>query len=252
VSDCQKCGAPITLRLDAPVVCTFCGTQNAPAPKEVKVPVAVQVVHNVVHVSTDGVRECRCPHCKKKLVGVRVEDVELDGCPGCGGIWVANESAQKVVAEPKKIFSELAARAAQNARGRFVRAERVACPVCDASLDPTKVHGIELDCCADHGTWFDRNELVRLTAALRGERVPELGVDVAGGKTVCAECKQPLDAARANIGEYGPTCEACWRGRTQQLIATQDAETQKNGAITAAGLVLGLGAAILGAAASKD
>ena len=253
---CQGCGAPISLRAEGETVCGFCGAVNRPAPREVEVPVPVQVVHNVVKVvkAGDGPRELRCPHCKKRLVAAKVEDVELNGCTGCGGIWVDNGSAQAVVAKPRAIFEELAVRAAANARGRLVRAERVACPACDASCDPTSVHGIALDVCAEHGTWFDAAELSSLVAVLNGTRRVVRGHAVPKGDVPCAECGQTIRAETANIGERGPTCEACWRARQKELSAIAESQHDRRAAsamgVAAGGLLLGLAAAMV--ASSKD
>src|SRR6476469_9495567 len=98
MAQCENCSAPLSFADEAPVRCTFCGVENHAPPKTIAVPVPVQVVHNVVHVAPGTeARELRCPHCKKRLVGVRAEDVELHGCGGCGGIWIDNASSQRVV-----------------------------------------------------------------------------------------------------------------------------------------------------------
>lgn len=219
-------------------------------------PVPVQVVHTVVQAAPGAApRELRCPHCKKKLVSVRAEDVELHGCIGCGGIWIDNACAQRVVASPRPIFEELAARAAANARGRFVRAERPACPACDATLDPVTVKQIPLDVCTEHGTWFDARELVLLGAALRGVAAPRVP-GPATGAVPCAECKKTIDAAHANLGENGLTCERCWRARQHELVMLADAHhDQRTAAFSASGagvLVFGIAAAILVGGARRD
>jgi Zn-finger nucleic acid-binding protein len=246
---CRNCSAPLSFSAKAPTVCGFCGVSNDPPPTEVKVPVPVQVVHNVVHVAAGNQpRELRCPHCKKRLVGVHAEGVALHGCGGCGGIWIENACAQRVVSSPRAIFEELATRAAQNARGRFVRAARPACPACDATLDPVMVKTIPLDVCPDHGTWFDASELVLLSAALRGvpARVKTAPIT---GTVPCAECRSMIEAALANVAENGPTCEACWRARQAELIALADARHDQHGAAMgaggAAGLLFGIAAALL-------
>jgi Zn-finger nucleic acid-binding protein len=257
MSQCNNCSAPLSFTAHAATVCTFCGVSNLPPPKAIAVPVPVQVVHNVVHVTAGGApRELRCPHCKKRLAAVKVDDVTLHGCGGCGGIWIENACAQRVLAAPRPLFEELAALAATNARGRFVRAERPACPACDATLDPVTVKRIPLDICPDHGTWFDARELVLLGAALRGVVPPHAPASPMMGTVECAECRTTLDAALANVGENGPTCERCWRGRQAELVAIADAQhEQRSVGLTAGGagaLLLGLGAALLAANASRD
>jgi Zn-finger nucleic acid-binding protein len=256
MSQCQNCSAPLSFRSDAPVVCEYCGASNLPPPKEVEVPVPVQLVQNVIQVAGgERPHELRCPHCKKRLFGVRVEDVELDGCGGCGGIWIENTSAQRVVASPRAVFEELALRAAKNAHGRKVRARRPACPVCDATLDPVTVKKIPLDVCVDHGTWFDARELALLSARLRGVPARELSAGI-GGEVPCAVCGKSIDAALANIGEEGPTCEMCWRARQAELVRLADAGHEQHvGMVGGAGagvLLVGLAAALVAAGGASD
>jgi Zn-finger nucleic acid-binding protein len=206
--------------------------------------VPVQVIHNVVHHGVGDARELRCPHCTKRLAGVRVEEVELAGCGGCGGIWVDNASAQRVVAAPRAIFEDLARRAATNAHGRVVRSQRPSCPVCDAILDAATVKTIQLDVCADHGTWFDAWELANLTRALTGK--PPRRPQAQEGDVACVVCKTTIAASSANLGESGPTCEACWRAHTSRLVGAADARhgAAAAGAAGAGALLLGLALAI--------
>ncbi len=169
MSACSQCGAPITLT-DRAVTCTYCNASNVPAPKEVAVPVPVQLIHNVVVASAaSGDTSARCPHCRKLLHGVRVGAIELNGCQGCGGIWITNADARQVLEKPEPIFADLARRCAGNAHGRSPRSQSPQCPVCSAILDGVVTHNIALDICAEHGTWFDANELDLLVRTRRGD-----------------------------------------------------------------------------------
>jgi Zn-finger nucleic acid-binding protein len=251
---CSNCGAPLAGAPDARVVCAFCHREDAPAPKEVPVPVPVQVVNTVVQVvgsPSEAPVELRCPHCRTRLVTVRASDVDLSGCGRCGGIWVDNASARRVLATPDRIFGELADRAGQNARGSTPRAERPTCPSCPAVLDKVSAHGIELDVCAEHGTWFDRFELSRLTATLRGEAVP--GVRARPDALVrCAGCGATLRADQANLGDQGLACDACWRKRQAALAAAAERRIYGDSPeATTGAVIIGVAAAMLGAALSS-
>jgi Zn-finger nucleic acid-binding protein len=253
MSGCQHCGAPIALSPDKPTTCSFCGRPNNPLPKEVAVPVPVQVVHNVVnvaHAADAPVRELRCPHCKKRMVQVRVVDVELSGCGGCGGIWIGNDSARTVLANPQEIFAELAERAGANARERGNRSNRPNCAECPAVLDRVRMHEIDLDVCGDHGTWFDAFELKTLVGKLTGKEPAKFHP---GDKRriLCAGCARELTADRANISDNGLVCEACWRRREGELIAEGDMRAQRDGGIAVGGILLGVAAVMLGAASSS-
>ena len=152
MGQCLNCSAPLSFG-GGPTECVYCKTVNHPPPAKVEVPVPVQVVHNVVHLSSGSdLRALRCPHCEKRLVGARADGVDLNGCVACGGIWIDSASCQRVVARPREVFEELARRAAANARGPVTRARRPKCPVCDDAMDPVTVKEIPLDVCAEHGT----------------------------------------------------------------------------------------------------
>lgn len=221
VPDCRKCGAPIAFARPETTTCRFCGTSNDPPPKEAVVPVPVQIVNQVVQVvQQDGSPapvELRCPLCRKRLVTVEAAEVALSGCGGCGGIWVDNDSAHVLLAAPQRVFIELAVNAGRNAKVRAASNAPRSCPACTAVLDRVTTHGVELDVCPDHGTWFDAFELRTLVEALFArDKVPSKPLPT---KVACVECKAEIAPAQANIGENGPTCDPCWRKRQEQLVA---------------------------------
>ena len=239
---CQYCGAPLERSPEKSTTCTFCGRVNEPEQ------VPVQIVQNVVQVvgqAPEALRELRCPRCRKRLVTAKIHDVDLSGCVGCGGIWIGNASARKVLAKPEAIFAEMATRAGNNATSRATHAEERTCPECPAILDKVTTHGIELDVCTDHGTWFDAFELAQLVRILRGETTAPAPV-----KTIlCSGCHQPIASDRANVTDFGLRCDACWRNEQQSEIAAFDQKIANQGAsFGVAGAVLGVAAVMLGAA----
>lgn len=235
---CQNCGALLSAaELEQPTVCKFCGATNAPAPSAIPVPVPVAIVHqHVTHVSSDGDAVLRCPHCRLALVSILVGDVKLSGCGRCGGIWVDNRSAQSLVAAPQRVFVDLADRASANAaRNDKRRDPNPCCPECRAVLERTRSHGLELDVCRRHGTWFDSYELSGLLKKLMNHDPAKGRAATNPDATVpCAKCKTLIRYAYANVTEAGPTCDACWRGDRAALVAA--AEAQKTTA--AAGALL--------------
>jgi len=252
MSTCEHCGAPLDRSFEKGTKCDFCGRMNAPLQREVAVP--VQVVHNVVQVvgpvGQDAARELRCPHCRKRLVQVVADAVELNGCGGCGGIWIDNDSARLVLSKPLEVFSDLARRAGENARNRGVREAHPSCPECTAVLDRAVSRGIELDVCPDHGTWFDAFELVCLVDALNGRPSKKEFHPGDTRRIVCATCKAKITADRANITQDGLLCESCWRSLQATALAASEREQRASGAIAVGGALLGVAAVMLGAAAA--
>jgi Zn-finger nucleic acid-binding protein len=255
MAHCSNCGSPLYgpgAITDQPVKCPFCDAMNAPAPKEVMVAVPVQIVNNVVLASDGGAVERRCPHCKKRLVTVVADGVSLSGCGACGGIWVDNASARSVLTNPESVFADLARRAAAGATGSRGKSEKPTCAECPAILDRASVHGIELDVCADHGTWFDARELETLVKILRHEPTDEPAQQKSQqGMISCQMCHQMILEQRANVTEYGLCCEACWREQTRELIATSEAKMDDRGVVVG-GIMLGVAAAMLGASTSSQ
>jgi Zn-finger nucleic acid-binding protein len=253
MSQCEHCGAPLQRNFESQATCEFCDRVNAPLQRQVEVPVPVQIVQKVVHVVGAGspeALELRCPHCRKRLVSVVAKGVELAGCGGCGGIWIDNQSARQVLSTPDAVFADLARRAGGNARDRGPRGSRASCPVCTAVLDRVVTKGIELDVCSEHGTWFDPFELSVLVDTLGG-RTPSR-MPLGDTRAIhCATCRTEIRADRANITEDGLCCEACWRAQQAVVIADADRRAQASGAMAVGGVLLGVAAVMLGAAAGS-
>ena len=166
---CPSCLARIS---NAAKFCHHCGTPIAP--------------EDLASDPTDRV----CPACgsghflRSRALG-ETGFAALE-CTRCAGLWLGDavfetlESRERETAAPaadaKTIRGEINARprVAQSKRGPFYRP----CPVCKTAMIRTnfsKISGILLDRCGDHGIWFDATEL---EATLRwiqigGERTAE-------------------------------------------------------------------------------
>lgn len=216
---CSNCGAPIAFT-GATAACGFCDTVNQAPPKEVKVAVPIQVIHQTVHVQQGepGAAARLCPHCGRRLVTVRVKDVDLSGCGSCGGIWVDNASAQNLMKAPDTVFEDLATRCAAGARSRTKHTKTPVCAQCRIPLDPVENGRLELDVCAAHGTWFDAFELAALIRMLlRPKDAVPAGV---AAPVACVGCQKKIPAANANVTGRGPMCDECWRGEQDRQLAT--------------------------------
>jgi len=103
-----------------------------------------------------------CPHCPNRPLfeGAR-GTVKLHGCGVCGGVWVGNDLAARLLQRLEPDAIALADQAAGHGMPFPPSAPRPACPVCGVALRRITVDGThtELDLCAAHGTWFDRDEL---------------------------------------------------------------------------------------------
>jgi len=110
-----------------------------------------------------------CPACRTEMFVLEFERIELDYCPECKGVWLdAGELellAQIADAVPDKLQAALSGGAASgSSQGRKRR-----CPRCRKKLEEIVTAGeqpLTLDRCpAEHGIWFDQNELKTLIQA---------------------------------------------------------------------------------------
>ncbi len=125
----------------------------------------------------------KCPVCKEPTIVLELDEIEIDYCTSCGGIWLdAGEldlliedekdrelllsSFQKDVEHPEKIYR---------------------CPICRKKMD--KVHvgeskDVLLDKCPDNdGLWFDKGELKDvIQLASKDNKVVELLSELFGSK----------------------------------------------------------------------
>ena len=116
----------------------------------------------------DGVAVPRpCPRCANgtTLVARLVEDILLDECPECQGMFVDTCALERILSERRQARADAilglpasSTKLASSARGPVY----VKCPDCDVLMNRKNFAtgaGIIVDVCRNHGTWFDAQEL---------------------------------------------------------------------------------------------
>lgn len=162
-----------------------------------------------------------CPRCQTDapsgasplpLVEVQTPGVTLRGCNRCGGVFLSRACATHLAAQLPSLAIDVSARGSAHATHQPDLTRTLQCPGCRAPMHRTKVSaaGIELDHCpASCGTWYDRDEIKRVTDAIRssgwGPRRsgPGVGTAVAVGAAavgVAAVGAVAIDAASRNQG----------------------------------------------------
>lgn len=134
--------------------------------------------------ATRYARPVNCPRCASRLAERLVGACQLHGCPSCGGVWLsANDSAR--LAERFPLEAVQMAEAAANATARVETSEPLRCPTCAEPLQRNRFRAnatgfqfiapgdlaraselVELDVCANDGTFFDGGELPRAARAI--------------------------------------------------------------------------------------
>lgn len=120
-------------------------------------------------------RGMNCPACKAPLLALEYNEIEVDYCDDCHGIWLD-------AGELDLLFGDRAVtndflRAGDRAGGTASKMRP--CPICGIKMDLHTTGGAAPvtydECPRHHGMWFDRGELQQIllhgSAAPGGERV---------------------------------------------------------------------------------
>ena len=110
-----------------------------------------------------------CPICKTAMIVLELNQIEVDNCPTCGGVWLDPD-------EMDLLLEGSAGRDEIRANLKFgepsdEKARR--CPLCRRKMEKSRVRrkasdaGIQIDRCKrGHGTWLDGGELDAIVATL--------------------------------------------------------------------------------------
>lgn len=129
-----------------------------------------------------------CPVCSTAMITLELNDVEIDTCLDCFGIWLDSGELQLLMNDPQQ---------SQQLIKRLRKADPVSsesprpCPICDKRMD--KVHtgaadtDLQLDRCPrGHGLWFDKGELKDILAQAQlsdDNRIKDILADMFGHTT---------------------------------------------------------------------
>jgi len=173
-----------------------------------------------------------CPRCHLPLHAGRAAGESLFGCGACGGIWLDAHGAERLTQALHADALALADSAAQHAAHEVdTAASNLSCPVCQQPLRRRLVEraNVELDDCASHGTWFDRNELQTVARTLVAARAYG-----GGGAPAAAPAKPNATKPQHASVDHDDALEAATEVATYAAIATVDGESVAAGAEIAA------------------
>jgi len=112
-----------------------------------------------------------CPACRKPLIVVERQGIEVDWCAGCGGIWF-DAGELELLAEAARREFTLDFAPNQTGAGPVSTSTGPSrdCPRCDKRMDVQRLAGeppVEIDLCPrGHGVWLDRGELSALLRSM--------------------------------------------------------------------------------------
>jgi hypothetical protein len=118
-----------------------------------------------------------CPVCKYDMIVVEYQNIELDYCNSCKGVWFDSGELELLLKsqgleEPKAFFDGIL-----NSQEAASPEKKRNCPACGHKMKKTAIGGqpeILIDICHDeHGLWFDGGEVTQLIRRLAGEHPPK-------------------------------------------------------------------------------
>jgi Zn-finger nucleic acid-binding protein len=127
----------------------------------------------------------KCITCKKPMITVEYDRIEVDYCLDCGGVWLDAGELELLLGSADEIIPTLRKKASGDRQAKSVRK----CPICGKRMEEIRIGrepGVPIDICKrDHGIWFDRGELEKVTEILgegSGKRVSILLKNIFGHK----------------------------------------------------------------------
>jgi len=100
-----------------------------------------------------------CPVCKDPMIVLELEQVEIDYCTNCKGIWLDSGELELLLEsqqERKTLFESFKEDLSNKERS-------YACPICGKRMSKVfagEQNQVLIDKCRkDHGLWFDKGEL---------------------------------------------------------------------------------------------
>ena len=101
-----------------------------------------------------------CPACKNPMIILELNQVEIDYCNSCKGIWLDSGERELIFSnsDQKSVSESFISKSDHQEVGRR-------CPNCKKKMEKVEFEnsGIILDRCSNnHGLWFDNGELKSL------------------------------------------------------------------------------------------
>ncbi|MHB8881136.1 MAG: TFIIB-type zinc ribbon-containing protein [Thermodesulfovibrionales bacterium] len=137
---CEHCGKMVNPRS---MYCPFCGGRAQTG----------QVISSPL-----------CPRCGTALECQKKNEIEIDVCPGCKGLWLDRGEFNIVTAE-STVYREEKLSAEYSRPAQTEKVEYIPCARCGKLMirkNFGKISGVIIDECASHGVWLDSGELEKI------------------------------------------------------------------------------------------
>lgn len=106
-----------------------------------------------------------CPHDRSVMISLELNEVEIDYCTKCSGIWLDSGELELILGESEAIREFLASFSISESP----REKKLKCPICDKPMDKVICDDegkVMVDRCPKgDGLWFDKGELLDVVEA---------------------------------------------------------------------------------------
>ena len=129
-----------------------------------------------------------CLKCTSVLDKARVDDIEVDLCPACGGLWLDHGEIEKLSRKMASDIDRLRRLLAQHAGPPAVPSEvQGSCPVCQSPVNEVSLGSIRIDYCTRcKGIYLHRGEIDAALAAVKGTKMTVAEIVAAAASEVPA------------------------------------------------------------------
>jgi len=109
-----------------------------------------------------------CLKCTSVLDKARIEDIEVDVCPACGGLWLDHGEVERLARKMQSELDRLRRLLKNQPMPPAVPSEiQTLCPACTGAVKEVMLGGIHIDFCTRcKGVFLDRGELDGAIAAV--------------------------------------------------------------------------------------
>jgi hypothetical protein len=125
----------------------------------------------------------KCPVCKEPMIVLELNEVEIDHCTSCNGIWLDAGELELLIEyeQERELLLSSFKKDSEN------REKPYKCPICNKRMDKVFVgenNDVLIDKCTDNdGLWFDKGELKQvIQLASKDNKVVELLNNLFGSK----------------------------------------------------------------------
>lgn len=116
-----------------------------------------------------------CPACNNTMIILEHEQIEIDYCPACGGVWLDGGELELILDAPDEAHRLLASFAPNPAPASTPRK----CPICRKKMAEVRIGTAEPpllidECKQHHGLWFDKDELQQAVTMAASDKVQKI------------------------------------------------------------------------------